>query len=428
MHQHKAITILITFDSNDWRECGHFLKGRFRENHDCISLYKILRKLYTKAQLEQTSHAMIKERHFHNITNKSFTNLYSKLTIKLEEYLAFSTLLMSQSDYQLTLLKAYTERGLYTIFDKKADLLENKIKEEENVALFDQYDLLKLNHLRYFSDNPIKAKKGHELISTLGEHNANFNNQYQQALTIADFHLKEISKFPPKDGKTTTASSYLTEVLHKLTELKTSPSKEHFASLYYLLTKESSKLSKELNSMILELLIHFAHKEIRRGDFSILDRLLDLYELGFEQELLLNNNRLTENRFVNLISTACAGGKYDRADKIITDYSNLLLEKTRDGAVQISKAHIMLYRGEYELLLDAIRDYSFSSLTQNLRRRIFLLCAIYKLYSTDISYIEVQIKNYKNYFYSIRNKISDTLFSSCMNFCKVIQMLSLIHI
>ena len=416
----KLIQILQSFSSEDWRECADFIHGRLRKGHDCIVLYDQLRSFHHSKMTNMSKLEKIKSSCFANITEKSFTNLFSKLTIVVEDYLVLRSVLNNNKDYKLYLLQEYAERGLYNLFDRKSREIEKAIYEQKEINLFDQLTLLKLNHTRFFSDNPIKINRGEDLLERLGESNRKFHNQYDIFLEAIHRHFIEISTQKKTQKDPLKMPNDLEQILQFLLLLTKNRDKKSFTSLYNVLLKNQLSLSLELRSIIIATLIHFGHTEIKQGNLSGIRELLDLYEYGFDSELLLTNKAITENRFINLISTASACGAFERADNIIKNYSNLLLEKTKEGVIQIANAHIEFYKGEYDNVLLLIRDFPFNSHSQLTRRRWLMLCSYYKVMNEEWEFLMTQIKNYNGYFYTNKNKLSTSVYEGSLNLGRVI--------
>ena len=417
MHQPKIISIISTFSSEDWRECGDFLKGRLRAGHDCITLYNEIRAK-NRSSISVDRITQIKQQLFPEITPKSYTNLLSKLTLKLEEYLVFSTTLKDHNKYELTLLKSYTQRGLFKLFDKKAEALEEEIKSEKKIALFDQLDLLQINHLRYFSDNPIKNKKGNEVLYDLDLHHILFQKQYELLLNSTKLHYNEVFKKEVPNVDTSVRKNKLSNILDDIYQYKNNPDEKLFDSLFHKVT--SHQYSIEIYSIVLGFLIHRLHRQVAAGHTKSVDRLLDLYEWGFDEGILLSNNHITENRFINVISTASATNKFERATSIIDRYGHLIEPSIREGTVQIAYAHITFYRGDYNALIEQLRDYPFNTFWQNLRRRWMLICAYYKVQGEYSEFMQSHISSFNKYFYSNKNKISKSGYEGSLNLGKVI--------
>lgn len=417
----KSLEILQTFDSFDWRECGDFLKGRMRIDHDCIQLYDLLKKRKEKISQKSLDISKIREQYFDHITPKSFTNLLSKLVKFLEEYLVFHQIKEDETDFDFTLLKALNRRGLYNEFNKKAEVLENKFCSDSHIDVYEDLHLLRLNHLRYFSENPIKNKVGHELLNKAISYSESFNKKYSLFIDTVLIHLNEVSNTSHIKEHTYPENSVTFEWIQKLNDFKIENTDELYHDFKEQLTGVDLNLSTELQTILLEWLIYSGYKKIRQGQLGIIGSLLDLYEYGFRSGQLLSNNRITENTFINVVSLACAYGEHDRSMQFIEEFEALLPSDARREIIDLSKAHISFYKESYSETIDMIRDYKFSSRTQLNRRRWLLICSFYSLYKEDYDFMSGIIKNYESYFYNNQSKISTAGFKGSLNLAKVIK-------
>ena len=423
MFQPKIITLLATFTSEDWRECGHYLRGRYREGNEILTLYSALK--HQKLRLTRPVFEMeeIRIDHFNKITKKSFNNLLSKLYGKIEEYFIHHTLQQDVIKSKLTLLKALSDRGLYKEFDKKAEELEQVLLDENRVDLYDELHLMQLNHMRFFSNNPIKNHRGSQLLSDLSSSSEHFLRQYNQLVEATNIHFQQVTKENDPIAQSKTTKPQTDQIIRELYNLKNNPTDVTFRKLKDTITSASSNINKELETIILEFLIHNAHQRIKSGDLSIVSNLLELYEYGFDSGTLLSNQTMTENKLINVVVVACANENFEKAYDLLYKYSDLLLKGTRTQTILIATALIKFYSGEYANLYASIKDVSFKTTPQQIRRRWMLLCAAYKLMGTDKFYMNGLLKNYNSYLYNNRSKLSSSGFEGSMNLSRAIYMM-----
>ncbi len=424
MHQPKAIKLINTFNKADWRECGYFLRGQYKAGHEALRLFQILKKNKQKLFDPKNDLDEIRSEYFSTITKKSFSNLLSRLNIEIETYFVHNSIKQDSVKSQLELLKALKDRGLYEVFDKKAAQLEAILTDDNRIDLYNELYLMQLNHMRFFSDNPLKNKGGKQLLSAISQYSKSFFENYRIFAEGAVLHFDEISG--DKEGKIILrpTNKSVKSTLDQLLILKTSKNQKTFDQLFTLLNNNTYDLSTELQAVILQYLIHFGHKETKSGNLKIGETLLDLYDWGFKNGLLLTNNRIPETRFINFVNFAVAYSTEERALAIVNNLSYLLENKMQNDIREMAYAYIDFSQERYTVVIDRIKDYPFKTVTLHTRRRWLTLCSFYKCFKGDKDFISRQLKNYNNFFYNNKDKLSKSVYSGSLNLSKAIHMLS----
>lgn len=425
MYQPKAIKLISTFNKADWRECGYFLRGQYKAGHEILRLFQELKSSKRTLHNPKFNIDELRSEHFSTITKKSFSNLLSRLNLDIETYLVQHSLIQDPIRSELELLKALTDRGLYKEFDKKAAQLEARLTDASRINLYDELYLMQLNHMRFFSDNPLKNKDGKQLLSLISQYSKSFFNNYKIFTESASLHFDEISGDNEGEVKMSAKNKTIKTTIDQLLTLKKSKNQKTFGQLFNLLNDNTYDVSTEIQAVTLQYLIHYGHIETKSGNLKIGETLLDLYDWGFKNGLLLTNNKIPETRFINFVNFAVTYSTEERALAIVDHLSYLLEHKTQKDVCEMAYAYIDFSLERYTMVIDRIKDYPFKTITLNTRRRWLILCSYYKCFKKDRDFMSRQLKNYNNFFYNNKDKLSKSVYFGSLNLSKAIYMLSM---
>jgi hypothetical protein len=103
-------------------------------------------------------------------------------------------------------------------------------------------------------------------------------------------------------------------------------------------------------------LVNFAIHRYDKGDAAFLPEQYELYRLGHERALLLDNGKLSESTFTNAVVAGTAMKELTWTENFIRTSLYLLDDNRRHSAAYFAEAHLLFHRGEHELLDEKFRD------------------------------------------------------------------------
>lgn len=123
---------------------------------------------------------------------------------------------------------------------------------------------------------------------------------------------------------------------------------EHFFNL-----KEQIKTNGHLFPLgeirdIYLMAINYCIRRMNAGTPSFIREAFEMYRLGFEKEILIENKRLTRASFHNVVSIALKLKEYEWVQNFINDYQQYLKEEHREGFVYYSLARLHYEEKDYD--------------------------------------------------------------------------------
>ncbi len=430
MHSSKLFKIIESLSNEDWKRLNRFVLGHEGVIEEVLNLFNYLSKYKKKLDSRQLNIHNAHQNICPKKTRKHFRNIMSRLTKVLEDYLRWNWLFQHKQEYDLCLLKALNNRGLYHLFDLKASQLNTKLKKSSSTDIWAQLQILTISHISFFSNNPIKSIKGGQLLMSLSKSLIHFTGnlssfyrgvlEYYGEITNTDFSddLKRLEQISNNEHSTDISAT-----LNHLVLLNRNKVPQSFQYLYNRLTKEENKLSLEIRAAILTSLIHYAYEEYKSGSSNTANEILALNEYGITSGLLLVNQKINTTRFVNIVNAACACGRFDKAEEFIEQYNSLLEPGIRKETIQISSAQILFYQSDYSTVIDLLKDAYFHLFMHNMRVRWLLICAYFMEFRQEIEFMESMIRNYNGFIKTNKDKMSLSNFKASMNLSNVLRAL-----
>jgi len=372
MSNYKLITVLSSFSPVEWREFYKFIQNKSPNNSDIYKLSEHIIKKF-KNRLDKWDTAQVHERLFPDISRKAFLNMMSKIVGWAEEFLITRSVLNNDIQYQFSLLRQYTQRGLYALSDTVAVKLE-KLIEQLDPTDFNTYALRReLYHIIYFSNNPIKEKSGQEILCLLTKNHIDASSHLDYfyraelhnwgALKKQDFN-QEVSVLRRRCDLYSFTEDHFLPKLIKMVENNDFTS---FIELKNMLFAMKWSDHSETHILVTHYLIAWVIKFWQNGQMSDPDLILQLYEYGLDSKILLTNGRIPERRFHNIISTIGGLNQSDWGLVFINEWVQKIDSARPQDNRALGLAQHAFYNQEYEKIIPLLRSIKFKNTGQQVR-------------------------------------------------------------
>lgn len=347
------------------------------------------------------------DKHYHKIYHKIFKQqeyddyklrrLFSEFTKVIEHFLIY---LETQDDQegrpkQRLLLRALGRRNVYSYFERATLQVLDEVVEEPYLDVEHFQSLIGLHYGIYF--HPLTnrhSKKNdhlHQLTESLDSYyvlaklriGSELKNREKMLNISYENRLEEVILGGLGEEMTKNSSVYR---MYKLVyDLFEEPAKiDDFDKLKQLFNQHITSLRKTDQFFILHHLINFAARQINSGKTPFYKEALDLYKTGLSLGLLLENGRIREATYSNIILLGCQAGEFSWVDGFIEQYYSYLKEDLGEDA----RAHALglryFYEQKFDQAVDQLLNYRFSPAYQP-RVRIMIVRALLEQFLQDDS-------------------------------------------
>lgn len=353
----KIIKILQLLSKEEFNNLEKWLNSNWcNTNQSLIHLYYTLHPFFPSFDFKDTT---IEDIFLTAFPTKPYApqqarNMLLQFRKQIENYLVHSRLKSSHRMKTILLCHEYEERHDNRSFTNNFKLLIDTYHQEEPNEWLDDLHLSLMYEKSY--RQPASYTRQINTQDTLTKADDHFDKFY--ILGKARLLIEMVERDRMKLDKAVEAKQ-ITEIKEKLALQKTPVfkiyyslfattndlPKHRFEVIWNQFEADRNLLEMKDRTIILMLLINIGIRIYKQEGNKIGATILDLYELGLRENILLNNGRLSPATFANIITLANSVEKYDMAKHFIKIGPKLLGPKLENDARIWAKAHIE-YFGE----------------------------------------------------------------------------------
>ncbi len=427
----KLLLILQTLDEKEMRELESFLSSDyFNKDQDVCKLFNYLQPFHP----EFTSDQLTKERLFRYVYpgqpyhDKTLRYLLSNVNKLVEHFLSIQQIDQKPYQRQLALLEELSRRGL----EKSYRQIDRSLARELETPKGDSGDFF----LAQFQWAEIKEQ--HFERQRLRKFDKNIQIASAQLDRYYFLHRLRIS-CAMLDRQTILQARYQLNLSHNwIQHLEEQdffgePIIQLYYTIFQALSEEKDeayfrklKVGIEANSReipfndlrdIYLFAINYCARKIRQGKTPYVEEALNLYRSGIEQNILIEDDKISPWAFTNVVKLSLRMKQYDRIEAFIEQYAPLLPEAFRENALHYNLAELYYYTGRFEQAQEQLLQVAYSDLNYYLGARV-LLAKIY--YETNTEEPLLALIASFTIFLKRNKELSNNLKHTYLNFCQLL--------
>ncbi|WP_235293691.1 outer membrane protein assembly factor BamD [Portibacter lacus] len=159
----------------------------------------------------------------------------------------------------------------------------------------------------------------------------------------------------------------------------------HYYKLKELIHKNLSLFPQQEAKHIFDAALNYCVRKVNKGKKEFNNELLNIYNEGLEQEVLLVNGEITPTSFRNICIIGLRLGDIKWVEDFIKEYSIKINQKYRDNAIKFNKARVALFKKDYDGLIDLLNEVEFDDFVYTLDSKLMLIIAFYELDNKDLA-------------------------------------------
>ena len=387
MVRNKFYLVFKDLDRKTQKHFQKYLLANHSGKQTAIKIYSFLLLKQKNEALEFKS----TEELFRLIFGSNEPYNYRKLADSLSDlYLIFEDFLIWDEltngvlpDKDFILLEIFKKKHFEDLYQKKINQIEKRQASNKTVDIWNFFSRMKLNHYQYFYSDDAKFSKKENKIS-----------EAMDCLDLFFTAAKLRYSCELRSRENILQENHEIEFLDQVISL--CQSKEKFDAEYFKIYSYTLKLindqehedylklkqlffkniqifqPKELMS-ILSYLINFSAMAIKKGNSEFINEAFQLYELGLEKWVFIENNYMPHTRFNNIINIACNLKKFDWANRFIERWQFYLEKKIRKSAIEIGNSRLYFEQGKHDLVIDKLSNVEFSNPFYSVRAKLLLI-------------------------------------------------------
>ncbi len=426
MASSKLILALGTLKNDEWSSFKSYVHAHYRPDSDnaiCfMAIYSRKDKLY-----EPDCEEKIKQKHFPKLSSKAFSNMLSRIFGHFELWLAKYSFSKEKYTTQLNLVKAYNERGLFKLANKKAQQLEQRIKSEQYLDLDQNSTLTQLYHAQYFSSNPIKKEKDSVLFDYCLRH---FSYATKESSLV---YLTELyNRFSIKNKKDDTAEEQLNKVIQSLPSTSFSRILEDGHTLIregdidsyrsVEATLKNEVLSPASNQyLILAIYLRRVTRLLVEKDLIPKESMLSIFEFMFRAMDKNRNEKFEAMQLYTSLEILAVFLRKEEVENLVAEWIDKVHTEDRAGVLAYCKVLIAFRNDNYEIIPDLLNGLTFVSPIYSIQNKILMIIAHYELGNEALAYN--LIDNFRRLLKRTKENIAASHYPRIQNLMEIIVLL-----
>lgn len=436
MHNSKLIRLLKTLEPAECKDFPKFLQSPFfNSNKQCLSLCKYLLKYHPDFDSPKLGKELVFQKIFPGkpYNYNTLSNLMTSLANLTEEYLLNLQFQKEDFEKKKMLTNALGERkGCYDLFKKKTEELIKEVETRKVKDIGYYMELRSLNHGLYY--HPITNRQASG-ISGIKKAMDNLDLFYAQTKLLYSLELKAreylfgetpaviLENKPILDRETfLAAESPVCSIYLKILKLYDFVyDKNIFNEARSLLSEHIQTIGSEERAVIILHLLNYCIRLINKGKSKFFREAFELYKTGLQYGAFIEQNRLSEVLFSNIVSVGARCGEFVWVKNFIQEHRHFLEEEERESATLLSLAFLAFNEGKYSQAIDLLLNHTFEKPLNTIKSKTILLRTYFELFVRDDSYYELLLAQTLSFEKHIRrNKdISTEKADGFLNFIKL---------
>lgn len=410
MDKSRLIEVLSTFDKKEVRDCRKFLQSPFfNQRDDVIALYNYLVPLIPFKQKAAIRKEKVYRELFKNeaFDEKKMYYTISFLYNNIKTFLSYKEFEENKIDHQIYLSRSLRKRGLQRHFESELKQAQKLLDEQP----FRSTDF----HLHNFQiqfeicDNKAKLQleSGEDLQKLSDSLNAYFIarklNLSCTALSEETFSkvnfqkdlLPEVLNYiEAQDFSNAPAIAVYFNSYKMLSEPASEP---YFYQLKSFINQEHHRFPiRELKDIYL-FTINYCIKQQNQGKRQFLKEAFDLYQKGLEQEVFIENGKLSRRTYNNIAIAGLILTEFDWVEDFLHTFKDRIEEKQKGMSYVYNLAYLFYKKNDYSRAMELLQQAEFEDMLVNLQARRILLKIYFELEEFDA--LDSLLSSFKNYIY-----------------------------
>lgn len=394
--------------------------------------YKLLDFLYSiRHQLAEISGLEdIKKPSFEKMSVKSFSNLMSRVFNWYEDWILWSENNKDKISKDVQLVKIYNRRGAFKLADKTYNRVEKVLMNQDELDLSKHRALYQLHQNHYYSDNPVKYKRGHEILETLISY-FTLQIKEQSLLYIAELHnwgvlqdhdfgkeVKVLNEFA-----TLAADTKTSKVIELINGIVCEMDLQSFLELKEVISNGQLKQDSELQIIASLYYITFSLRMWNRNKITNPQLIFDAYDFGLESGILLSTGKIPYIRFINLVTTLSYIKTSSKTYEFVDKWIHLVDTENHESMSALAYAQLKFAEKKYDDIIPLLLGQKYEVEKIRMRASALELIGLYSDRIHNYSILSNRLNNYKRVLKTYSRKSSDLSYRSFLNFTKVLDLL-----
>ena len=385
MKRNSATRLLCLLTEEELRRFSKFLRSPYFNNTPIlIKLFEQLRRWHPDYEEKRIHPPKIwkKLEPDKDFSAQKYWWLNFKLRTLVEKFMIVEEVMSNEGESKKHLIKSYGRRNVHGLFEKETKSFLAKISKMPFQNLHTYSSSLWLKYDYFF--NPQTDKYGGALYSVedvMDELDRFYLLAKLQFASEIKNRERIFSKKVPIDlleESILTSRKYVPEnpaflMYRNVLDLyDPTKSDKAFRAGLDLLSKQFALVSKDDQNEIILNLQNYAIRQVNKGNKDYTPELFQLYKLGLKLGLLIDNGKLSQPTYQNIVQVGCQLKEFKWTEEFINSFDIYLEEKYRMDNKLLSLGILYFEKKEFDKSLDFISQRDFGSILHQVTTRLII--------------------------------------------------------
>jgi hypothetical protein len=390
MHKSDLLALFFTLSDSELREAKQFLRSPyFNKREDVVTLFDFLLSQKDKPKPDFSRQRAYKAVAKSAYDDAKMRHLMSYLLQLLVHFLHLQHWEQEQLKENFNLYNTLKNRNLEK---KSKQIFSESAKQIESEPLRDKH--YHFQRYQWFSaqfDEALKKRRTGDL--NLEMMSDEFTKYYlsealRQACALLSYQNMTAQQFDLSfaedlillvERKQYQAIPAIAVYYHSFFSLQQPDESSHFFALKTLLSEQWQAFPQAEIRDIYRIAINYCIKKQNKGEIAFIREGFELYKMGIENEILLENGELSVFTYNNVHLLADKLGEFDWIIRFLERYKSLLPVAQREHHYQFNLAQFYFRRKQYAQAMPLLQTLEFVDTLHNLDARKMLLVMYYDL-------------------------------------------------
>lgn len=392
------------------------LSPLYNSNKKVIQLFELLRPKHPTFDASQKAKEKLSKKLFpaEAFNDYKWRRVCMELTKVVEQVMIYLDTREDDFARQKQLKQIYNKRGLYPFFKKHStELLAQLEAEPKRSAEFHREKMDVLTEL-FFHHTHDKYDLQDEIIEQATEELDIYFALQKMRFAIAIKGKEQVlNKSTPilfletikkKKKEGFQADNILLSLYIQAIAFSEETNFEDFKKYEQNLFIKIGKLSEFDQKILFTAGLNFVIKKKNKGEGIFRSYPLNWYKFGLSNNILFEQNKLSETTFANIIIFGCQEEQFEWVENFIESYKAFLdIENIKDTLLYY-KGVVCYMKGEWDNALDYL-NISSKKAIYPLRSRAIFIRSFFEKFLVDNSYLEILLSNIQSFETYLRRDI-----------------------
>ena len=431
MQDSKLVRYLYSLKNKEWRAFEKYLQSIFRSGTDCLRLFEYIFKNRKRVYRDELDMLKIQKELFPHLPTKSIQNLASVLVRHLEDFWTIEDLKGQEIRWSALKFESLNKRGFYKEADRLFHEFESKNQSDNHLDLWVKYYGLRMYHERYFSNHPVKQNRseGNRFLQKT------FHLKKQVISDLAMYYTAELRNMEQLYGDDWSQEiAFHGKVIHleerplsKCLQAQSDLIDRNYAEfphlLWDLIFDDTSDMSDSLRITFFYRIRRYLRIKSRTGDSKARTMLKELLLKSLNSKKFIYNEQIANHRFVSDLNTLCQLGEVEAANQYVDKFIQWVPKKERQELEVLGRMQIHFANNNYTEVIQLFLRHSFKKVSDRLQASGLYLKAYFVEDNRDLVFLEMKIRNLKDFIRRNRIHLSKRQRASWTNFIKAYEMM-----